>query len=361
MHTKPRRSKRGETHSPHDAPADYDVPMSDTWRDRLAAGRVLLVDGGTGSELRRRGFALDARAWSAPAALTDFELLRSIHSDYIAAGADVISTNTFAAARFVLDAAGLGERTAELVQRSVAAAREARDAIGRDVTIAGSISCLPPSFDPRRYPSARSESDAYREIAERLAGEGVDLIALEMLEDTEHAARACAAVRATGLPIWLGVSCRLNDDGALVAFDFPKTPLARVLDTLLPFAPAAVNVMHSPPGAVAPALRAIGARWRGVIGAYPELEGGITGFSTERAATAGGDSTPAGTHSKRATLSPTELAALTTYWIGAGARIVGGCCGATPSHVRALRAALDAVHGHAGADNGQPCRGRPQH
>ena len=61
--------------------------MSNTWRERLAAGRVLLMDGGTGSELRRRGFELDARAWSAPAALTDFELLRSIQSDYIAAGA----------------------------------------------------------------------------------------------------------------------------------------------------------------------------------------------------------------------------------------------------------------------------------
>ena len=57
---------------------------------------------------------------------------------------------------------------------------------------------------------ASSESAAYRELAERLAIEGVDLIALEMLEDTEHAARACEAARKTGLPIWLGVSCRLR-------------------------------------------------------------------------------------------------------------------------------------------------------
>jgi len=344
VHTKLRRSKRGGAHSPWRMPGDYHAPMSDTWHDRLAAGRVLLVDGGTGSELRRRGFALDARAWSAPAALTAFELLRSIHSDYIAAGADLISTNTFAAARFVLEAAGLGDRAAEVVRRSVTAAREARDAIGRDVAIAGSISCLPPSFDPHRYPSERSESDAYRELAERLAAEGVDLIALEMLEDTEHAARACAAVRATGLPIWLGVSCRLNDDGALVAFDFPDTPLGRVLDALLPFAPDAVNVMHSPPGAVAPALRAIAARSRSLVGAYPELEGGVTGFASERAAAAAGaDSTRPGAGAKRATPSPMELVALASNWIGAGARIVGGCCGATPSHVRALRAAIDSL------------------
>lgn len=317
--------------------------MSGTWRERLAAGRVLVVDGGTGSELRRRGFALDPSAWSAPAALTHFELLRSIQSDYIAAGADVISTNTFAAARFVLEAAGLGERSAEVVQRAVAAAREARDALGRDVAIAGSMSCLPPHFDSRAYPAARDESAAYRELAERLALEGVDLIALEMLEDSEHAARACEAARATGLPIWLGVSCRLRDDGALVAFDSPETLLGRVLDAVLPFAPDAVNVMHSPPGAIAPAIRAIGARYRGVLGGYPELEGGITGFATDRAAASRGDSTPARARATRATLSPTELAALASYWIGAGARIVGGCCGATPSHVRALRAAIDSL------------------
>jgi S-methylmethionine-dependent homocysteine/selenocysteine methylase len=322
--------------------------MSETWRDKLAAGRLLLLDGGTGSELRRRGFALDARAWSAPAALTDFELLRSIQADYIAAGADVISTNTFSASRFVLEAAGLGERAAEVVERAVAAAREARDASGRDVAIAGCMSCLPPRFDPRGYPPARAESAAYRELAERLAAAGVDLIALEMLEDTEHAARACDAARTTGLPVWLGLSCRLRDDGALVAFDFPQTPLAQLLDALLPFAPQAVNVMHSPPGAVAPAIRAIGARSRCVLGAYPELEGGVMGFATERAATSGGDMTWPAVRDRRATLSPTELAALASYWIGAGARIVGGCCGATPSHVRALRTAIDSLEKSAG-------------
>ena len=317
--------------------------MSETWRDKLAAGRVLLLDGGTGSELRRRGFALDAHAWSAPAALTEFELLRSIQFDYIAAGADVISTNTFAAARFVLEAAGLGDRTGEVVERAVAAAREARDALGRDVAIAGSMSCLPPGSDARAYPTARDETAAYRELADRLASEGVDLIALEMLQDTEHAARACEAARATGLPIWLGVSCRLRDDGALVAFDFPETPLARVVGGLLRFAPDAVNVMHSPAGAVAPALRAIGARARCVLGAYPELEGGLTGFATEQPGTSAGDSKRAGGRATRATLSPSELAALASYWMGAGARIVGGCCGATPSHVRALRAAIDSL------------------
>jgi S-methylmethionine-dependent homocysteine/selenocysteine methylase len=317
--------------------------MTDTWRGRLEAGHALLLDGGTGSELRRRGYPLGADAWGAPASLTRFDLLRQIHADFIDAGADVITTNTFAAARFVLDAAGLGDRTSEIARRAVAAAREARAASGREVAVAGSISCLPPRFDPRAYPDAHTERAAYRELAALLAAEGVDLIALEMLEDTEHAARACEAALETGLPVWLGVSCRLRADGALVAFDFPDTPLDKILDALLPFAADAVNVMHTPPSVIAPALRAVGARWRGALGAYPELEGSVTGFASAAMPDRGGAAADDAGRAARATVSPADLAALARGWLDAGARLVGGCCGATPGHVRALRAALDSM------------------
>ena len=116
-----------------------------------------MLDGGTGSELRRRGVRLDEAAWSGLASLTHYDVLREVHADYIAAGADVITTNTFGTTRFVLEAAGYGERFATINRRAVDAAREARDASGRDVAIAGSMSCLPPRFDVRAYPDeARS-------------------------------------------------------------------------------------------------------------------------------------------------------------------------------------------------------------
>jgi homocysteine S-methyltransferase len=293
--------------------------MSTSWNDKLRAGRVLLLDGGTGSELRRRGFVLDPNVWSALAPLTHYELLRAIHADYIAAGADVITTSTFATSRFVLEAAGHGAAYAAINGRALAAARDARDAAEHEIAIAGSLSCLPPSFDPTAYPDARAESAAYRELAETLADGGADIIALEMLEDVEHAARACEAAAATGLPLWLGVSCRARADGSLAAFDFPDTDFADVLDALLRFAPASVNVMHSPPDAIAPALRAVRARFAGTMGAYPELE------------------------SQPAPLRPGPFAGLALGWIADGARIVGGCCDATPAHVAALRGAIDAA------------------
>jgi methionine synthase I (cobalamin-dependent) len=108
-------------------------------------------------------------------------------------------------------------------------------------------------------------------------------------------------------------------DGTLAAFDFPATTLSDVLDALLPFEPDALNVMHSPPEAIAAALRFLRERFGGTLGAYPELDAPATHSPPDAA----------------------ELAALAATWIRDGARIVGGCCGATPEHIRALRARID--------------------
>jgi homocysteine S-methyltransferase len=283
-------------------------------------GRPLLLDGGTGSELRRRGFPMRDDVWSALAAESHFDLLRTIHRDYVAAGADVITTNTFATSRFVLEAAGLGTKFEALNRAAVRAALEARERAARDITIAGSLSCLPPRFDPHAYPKAADEERAYRELAALLADAGVDVLTLEMLQDTEHAALACAAARDSGLPFLLGVSCRLRGS-ELVTFDFPDVRLADVVAALVPYGPAAVNVMHSPVAAIEAALRAIRTHWTGPLGAYPVLP-------------------DEGSGELGAPVTPARLARLARGWIDAGANLVGGCCGAAPQHIAALRAEL---------------------
>jgi S-methylmethionine-dependent homocysteine/selenocysteine methylase len=292
------------------------------WQTALAHGGTLVLDGGTGSELRRRGVPLDPVVWSALVPLAHYDVLRTVHADYIEAGADVITTSTFATTRFVLEAADHGDDFAAVNARAVAAAREARDASGRDVGIAGSISCLPPGFDVHAYPDERTESAAYRELAETLAEAGADFLLLEMMQETRHAPLACAAARTVGLPVWLGVSCRVGAAGALVGFDFPLVPLAATLDALLPFAPDAIAVMHSPIAAVAPALQEIRARSRAPLGAYPEIGDGSA---------------------KTEAVTPVQLALQARAWSDAGARIVGGCCGTQPAHIRAVAASLKAT------------------
>src|ERR1700758_1145585 len=107
---------------------------------RLDEGGIVLLDGPTGTELQRRGVAMDKAAWCGPATLEHADLLTEIHADYIAAGAEVITANTFASSRLMLSDAGLGDRLEELVRRAVEAAYRARDAVqcGDDVVIAGS-------------------------------------------------------------------------------------------------------------------------------------------------------------------------------------------------------------------------------
>jgi homocysteine S-methyltransferase len=106
---------------------------------RLAGGDVVILDGATGTELERRGVPMDGQAWSATANLTHPDVVRSVHEDYIRAGADVIITNTFATARSLLDAAGLGERVVEVNGRADGPGRGARDRAAGRRTCGGGV------------------------------------------------------------------------------------------------------------------------------------------------------------------------------------------------------------------------------
>jgi S-methylmethionine-dependent homocysteine/selenocysteine methylase len=292
--------------------------VNEIWQEKLADGGILIIDGATGSELRRRGVTLSPHAWSGPASGTHAHMLRDIHLDYVRAGADVITTNTFGTTRFLLDAAGLDGQFEQINERALNAALDARKIAASHVAIAGSMSCLPPSFDTAAYPDLETELAAYIELADYLANNGADLIVLEMMQETVHAPLACEAARQTGLPVWLGLSCRLDQRRRCVGYDFPAIPMSETLDALLGFDPDAIAIMHSPPVAVEPALSELRQRWPGVVGAYPEIAGDAA-FPMER------------------------WTALARSWIEMGARIVGGCCGTSPAHIRALRDMLAAA------------------
>ena len=112
--------------------------------DALATERVVIVDGGMGSELEARGARMDHEAWCGLANLEDPGLVREIHEDYIRAGADVVIANTFPTNRTALAAAGYGDRVEEANRAAVTAALEARERAGRPVAVAGSMSLWGP-------------------------------------------------------------------------------------------------------------------------------------------------------------------------------------------------------------------------
>ncbi|NDB26813.1 MAG: homocysteine S-methyltransferase family protein, partial [Actinobacteria bacterium] len=116
---------------------------------RLDAGEVIVLDGATGTELQRRGAQMDPSAWCGPASLNNSELLTQVHLDYINAGADVITANTFASSRLMLTPAGFADRVEEINRIAVEAALRARDLAtekspSRKIAVAGSLSHMVP-------------------------------------------------------------------------------------------------------------------------------------------------------------------------------------------------------------------------
>ena len=131
---------------------------------RIDDPEVIIMDGGTGTELQRRGVPMEGVAWSATAMLTHPQVVRQVHEDYIRAGAGVIITNTFSTARHNLEEAGLGTRVTDINARAVTLAKEARDraASDRRVYIAGSISTFFPGLKPELIPPAEQAEASYR-------------------------------------------------------------------------------------------------------------------------------------------------------------------------------------------------------
>jgi homocysteine S-methyltransferase len=295
--------------------------------ERLARGDVVILDGGTGTELERRGVPMDVQAWSATAIVSHPDVVRGVHEDYIRAGADVVITNTFATARCHLEAAGLGERVAEVNHRAVELARQARDraAEGRDVWVAGSISTMAPGADPARRPSAARLREMLHEQAGILAVAGADLIVLEMMRDIEYAAGAVDAARATGLPVWVGFSCRRAADGTvcMVGGIRDDLPFADVIGPVMTRGGSLLAVMHSKVEDTGPAIEVAKRHWKGPLAAYPE---------------SGAFEMPNWRFSD--VISPEDFVIRAENWLRDGVQVLGGCCGLGPEHIRLLRARL---------------------
>jgi len=140
---------------------------------------VIVLDGGMGTEIQARGVPMNGEAWSAIANITEPDIVRSIHEDYIRAGAEVIIANTFPAGVGALTAAGMADRVVEINQAAVALAHEARERTGEPgVAVAGSMSDMAVSGLTGERADGTSAAEAFRVQAKALADAGVDLIVL---------------------------------------------------------------------------------------------------------------------------------------------------------------------------------------
>jgi homocysteine S-methyltransferase len=295
---------------------------------RLASREVVILDGPTGTELQRRGVPMDPAAWCGPATLANDRLLTEIHADYIAAGAEVITANTFASSRLMLSRAGLCDRVREINERAVGAALRARDAAtgaGASVVVAGSLSHMVPLrpgaavTDPAGLPSVAEIADALQELAEILAGAGAELILLEMMYHPSRIRAAVDAALATGLPIWYGASARRGGGGRAISFNQTEEIPLEDVAALIPRARVdAAGIMHTGAEVTSDALAVMRRHFDGPLMAYPDS--GYFEMPDWRFVDV---------------IAPQRFEAFCRDWIAAGAQILGGCCGLGPEHIRA--------------------------
>ncbi|MQF82605.1 homocysteine S-methyltransferase family protein [SAR202 cluster bacterium AD-802-E10_MRT_200m] len=297
--------------------------LADTLQNKLDTKKIVIMDGGTGTEISRRGVTLyPSLSWSANANVTHPELVRDIHRDYILAGAEIIITNTFSTSRATLANDGLSSQTEEINNESVRLAMEARKNCGADdrVVIAGSVSSFEPKGHPEIIPSYEAALEDYREQATILAASGVDLIVLEMFTRTVDLKAAIVAATETGLPIWVGLSCE-SHDGQIYLGLMGRHGGETIADAVLTSSSPNVKafcIMHSPPEVTAQALQELKNSTSLPLGAYAHggnIEGG---------------------NSLGASADPQKYLDYAHEWVACGATIVGGCCGTTPEHIRVL-------------------------
>jgi homocysteine S-methyltransferase len=240
-----------------------------------------------------------------------------IHREYIAAGAAIITTNTFRTTARTFRHARLPDRSGELTALAVRLAEEAAAAFpDREVLIAGSVAPLEDCYRPDLTPSDGELAEEHAELAFRLAGAGADILLVETMNTTREAAAAAAAAKATGLEFIVSFLCR--NDGSL----FSGESLLDAVRAIVPFGPAALSVnCVSPRFLDAPMA---------VLRSATDLPLGIYGNV----------GTPGETEEFVCDVGPEEYARFGRRWAEMGASIIGGCCGTSPEYIRMLSSAL---------------------
>jgi S-methylmethionine-dependent homocysteine/selenocysteine methylase len=293
--------------------------LSARFLSRLASGPPLLLDAAMGTELQRRDADTTLPLWSARPILEDPELVWTIHGDEVAAGADILTANTFRTHARSLGKAGLAERSRELTARAVQLAHQAAAAPGREIFVAGSLSPLEDCYRPDLAPDDASLAREHGAQARFLAEAGVDLILAETHNSIREARAALSAAKAAGVPVVL--SLVTDGEGKLLSGETIEAA-ARALRSL---SPDALGINCVPAARLADDLARLAEAAAGVpLSAYGNL--GLPADDRGWAFTE--------------ELSPEDYAGHARRWLALGARIVGGCCGTTAEHTRALRRLL---------------------
>jgi homocysteine S-methyltransferase len=292
--------------------------MRSAFLDRLNAGGPVLFDGAMGTQLYARGIPYE-RCFD-ELNLLQPDLVQAVHREYIAAGAEAIETNTFAANRVRLAAYGLESKVRDINFRGVKIAREAREVSGESVFLAGSVSSVGQPLAPVGTITPDEVRGIFVEQMEALLEAGVDLLVLETFSNLAELREAVHAARSVSVDLPLVIEVSVAEDGTTLTGATPEE-VVQALEAL-PVDAVGVNCGVGPQSAL-DAIARMAARTQRPLVAMPN---------------AGHPTTQGGRQMYVST--PEYFADYARRFASAGVSIVGGCCGTTPAHIAAMRAAL---------------------
>ena len=294
-------------------------------KQRLENNDTIILDGAIGAELEKKGAKMHKDLWCGTCSVESPDLVKKVHEEYILAGADIITTNTYATTPIAMKQYGFDNQISEFNKKSVQLAKEAVKNTNKDVAIAGSVS----TFGSLYKFGTEAMKPGFKEQLKILSGEGVDLIILEAMSsqaDIVETIIECSLQ--TKLPVWLSISCVIDDDTNKVMLGYNDTvdtdtnvyeDFETSMDNFSKIHQGPILIAHSDIEVTGQAIKIAKKKFNGVLGAYPNR---------------GHYEKP---HWKFVdNITPSEYLEKTKSWVEDGVQIVGGCCGVGVEEIKAI-------------------------
>ena len=279
--------------------------------------KIELMDGAMGSELIQRGLHLPKYIWSAQANIEAQEIVYQIHKEYIDAGADYITTNTFRSTPRSYQKIGLNQedatQTAEISLKN--AVFQAKKVSDNKCKVLGSIAPLEDCYRPNLFPGVNVAKEEFMQIGKWLVESKVDILLLETMNSIVETKACLDSISSYDIPIW--VSFVLKDDKHILSGE----KLADAIKLLSDYNVDTLLINCNPLNRTGNALSIISKTWNKRWGIYPNL--GL------------GEPSPDGIIKE--IYSDEEFLYTCNHAIKLGASIIGGCCGSSPRNIKLLK------------------------
>ena len=292
-------------------------------KQRLDQGKIIILDGGIGAELEKNGANMDQDLWCGKCSVDNPELVKKVHENYIDAGADVITTNTYGTTPISMKQYGYDNLIEEYNKKSVQIAKKASK--NKNVAVAGSVS----TFGSFYKLGLKAMIPGFKEQIKILSEEGVDLIILEAMSSQADIVETIIECSSNiNLPVWLSISCVIEDKNKKVMLGYNDTvdsdthiyeSFEVAIKNFSKLHNGPILIAHSDINVTGHAVKTAKNNFDGVLGVYPNR-----GYYEKP-------------HWKFVdNMTPEDYLNEARSWVENGVKIIGGCCGVGVEEIKAI-------------------------